>query len=100
MSLGVRRTLVSALPGVRLHRYPRSSPHATDGSRSVGAEGGAGATDNADYEVNVDGRLRTALAARISPFCAPGPTGVEVVIRLAGNHMIDPLRPLLRRAPA
>jgi hypothetical protein len=53
----------------------------------------------ADYELNVDGRLRTALAARISLFCTPGPTGVEVVIRLAGNHMIDPLRPLLQRAP-
>jgi len=59
----------------------------------------SGNAPNADYELNVDGRLRTALAAQISPFCAPGPTGVEVVIRLAGNHMIDPLRPLLQRAP-
>jgi hypothetical protein len=41
---------VRALRGVCLHRYPRSSPHATDGSRSVGVEGGAGAADNAEYE--------------------------------------------------
>ena len=70
MSVGVSKDADAGYPAFAFIAIRDRRPRATDGSRSVRTEGGAGAADNAEYERMLIGEPLPLSALRITQFCA------------------------------